>query len=66
MEKDIAVAFEVMKCAGKYGVPYLYNRCRQWTFQHFVEHFKDEENVETDALPYLQMVIVTAGLMIAD
>ena len=53
---DIALAFEVMKCAGKYGVPYLYIQCRQWIVQHFVQHFDDKANVKSDALPYLQMV----------
>ena len=55
-KEEIAVAFEVLKCAGKYGVPYLYIECRQWIVQHFVEKFEDKEEVKTDALLYLQMV----------
>ena len=56
IEKDIRVALEVMKCAGKYGVPYLYIQCRQWILEHFVEHFNSRKNVETDGLPYLRLV----------
>ena len=54
--KCAKLAFEVLKCAGKYGVPYLYIECRQWIVQHFVEKFEDKEEVKTDALLYLQMV----------
>ena len=59
MENDISLAFEVMKCAGKYGVPYLYIQCRQWIVQHFVEKFEDKEIVKTDALLYLQTVNIS-------
>ena len=59
MENYIRVAFEVMKCAGKYGVPHLYIQSRQWILEHFVEHFDSGKNVETDALSYLRLVSVT-------
>ena len=55
MEEDIALAFEVLKCAGKYGVPYLYIQCRQWIVEHF-DHFEDYKNVKVCALLYLEMV----------
>ena len=56
MGEDIVVAFEAMRCAGKYGLPYLYIQCRQWIIQHLVEHFNSKRNVKTDALSYLQLV----------
>ena len=56
METDITVAFEVMKCAGKYGIPYLYIQCRQWILEHCIDHFGSVEKVKTDALWYLRLV----------
>ena len=58
MEKDLTLAFEMMKCAGKYGIPYLYIQCRQWIVELFVDHFCSTKNVKTDALPYLRLVSV--------
>ena len=61
MEKDILLAFEVLKCAGKYGVPYLYTQCRQWILQHIASHFADKEHVKIDALSYVQTVKINVG-----
>ena len=58
LKRDAAVAFEVMRCAGKYGVPYLYIQCRQWIVEHFVGHFESRKNVKARALPCLQLVSV--------
>ena len=58
-EFEIEVAFEVMKCAGKYGVPYLYTQCRQWIVSYFIgSHEPDckEREIKERALPNLQMV----------
>ena len=61
MENDIVLAFEVLKCAGKYGVPYLYTQCRQWILQHIARKFADKEHVKSNALSYLRTVKINVG-----